>query len=72
MPKRRRVSKAALLRKIRVAAESAFHLRKSGHIANAHVHEDVANRAIDEARNHGWYAEAVLMGQDRATKRKWS
>jgi hypothetical protein len=69
----RKLNKAKLLRRIRVEAETAYHLRKAGMIPNALFHESKVDQAINEARAQGYAQEAEdaeSVGQERARKRK--
>jgi hypothetical protein len=74
MPHKRRKSLSAkdrLLRKIRVAKESAARLRLAGYIPNALVHEAAVDRFVSEAEKKGWGADAMLaeeIGLQRARK----
>jgi len=52
--------KGQLLRKIRVAKETAARLRLAGFIPNAVFHEANVDRLVSEAEKKGWGDEAVL------------
>jgi len=52
--------KGQLLRKIRVAKETAARLRLAGFIPNALFHEANVDRLVTEAENKGWGDDALL------------
>ena len=75
MPHKRKTlsAKGKLLRKIRVAKESAARLRLAGFIPNAMFHEATVDRLVSEAEKKGWGDDATLAeetGLQRAYKEK--
>jgi hypothetical protein len=62
MPHKRKTlsAKGKLLRKIRVAKESATRLRLAGFIPNAIFREATVDRLVSEAEKKGWGDDATL------------